>query len=447
MRIIKIPHSGFVALTVTEFESSPVCDERIVCFNSQEVTVIRKALESFYWPTRYGEFITPGYFQIAPNGALLDVLREIEVKMSCNDLSNSIETLAASLERGLLAIANKPCCEDNTQIIINENGGVIGVTPSGQITYGVGEPILPPETYPEGYEDEEQYETQKCAIANGIVTGVVFTLDSLTAISSVNAIAATVGVILAAVPLIPVSPVLIPVLVPLVATCWLASGVLHAASVMVEENREELVCILISGDNISIIFEQLSDALDVMIATMAWSGPVAIAVKSLLMVLLNADTLNQLYGVFAGFMYPSADCSGCEEDSIIELTPTSELPGEGFISGYPVEFGTQFEVNAGQFGSPETGTWMIYLRNVSPVCYNIRIISFSGNWVPRGTTLMGDYPLQYTNCNGDVVTYSPGQTVPTGTDFELRSGFDLSLKGDVAGPTGEYSVTFEVNEL
>jgi len=238
----------------------------------------------------------------------------------------AISELAAAVN----AIAQKNfCCDDQTSVVVNVNGGVNGTLTDGTVTYGTTPPITPPVTIPEGYESLEQYEAQKCAIAHAVVTGVVYALDALTAVASVNAIAATIGIILAAIPLVPVSPVLIPVLVPLVATAWLASGVLHAAALMVEENREELVCILISGNSIEIIFEQLSEALDIMIAAMAWSGPVALAVKSFIMVLINADTLNQLYGEFAGIMYPAADCEFCNEVPFFHVEDVAEAVSNG----------------------------------------------------------------------------------------------------------------------
>lgn len=332
-----------------QYKESNPCG--IYCLSDSTVDMLLSCSRFADWPTRWrlndsdrsSRMTGDSWLEVRGWGEL--ATKELVTDMTC-DLTEGLGLIAdaivtasnkgaiSELAQAVNAIANKNfCCDNQTDIVVNVNGGVYGSTPDGTITYGTTPPIAPPTTIPEGYEDEAQYAAQKCAIAHGVVTGVVYTLDALTAVASVNAIAATIGIILAAVPIIPVSPVLIPVLVPLVATAWLASGVLHAASLMIEDNREELVCILLSGENIDIIFEQLAEALDIMIAAMSWSGPVALAVKSMILVLINADTLNQLYSEFAGIMYPSANCDFCDEvECPVALHFISEIATEELAS-------------------------------------------------------------------------------------------------------------------
>lgn len=329
-RIIKVPHSGFIALTVTEFESSSTCDERIVCLNSQEVTIIRKAIEPFYWPTRYGEFVTPGYFQIAPNGALIEALEGLETKMGCNDLSDAVLSLADSLERGLKAIANKPCCNDTTSVVVNLNGGVNGVLEDGTVTYGTVAPIDKPAEVPPGFTDEQHFDSQLCARAAAMVDGVIIGFGVWLGIESLGAVGLTVGLSLGFIGIITIPEVMLPTLIAAISIAYLAAGSLYAVREQIIAHRQDLICILYNGEGTAQVSESLAELFDIIIAAANVSGPVGMAIKTILLILFSSDTINKLYDAFAGTNYGEADCSSCDDlECPVELYFVSDIATVG----------------------------------------------------------------------------------------------------------------------
>lgn len=310
-RVINIPSGGFNALTVSEFVESVECRETILCLSEREKTVIRKGLEALRWPTRYGEYVSPTRFKLSDNTDVINVINGIEAKMSCNDISNSLDNLGSQIRMGLEAIARSQCCK-GTELIVNVNGGINGSLSNGEVTYGTNPYSDAQVTLPDGYESVEQYKAQKCSLANAMADGIIAMLYGLDTIATFNAIGATTVFILGTIGILVIPEVVIPALIAAISIAWLASGSLYALAQEVENRKEELICILYTTDTPSTAISLVADFFDVAIAALSFSSPVAIALKTILMIAVNEATLSQLYDKYAGFMYPSANCDDCE---------------------------------------------------------------------------------------------------------------------------------------
>jgi len=223
-------------------------------------------------------------------------------------IGEGLQAIANSIE----LLAKSQCC-DTGDIIVNVNGGVNGSLSDGTITYGTEPYSEAPTSTPDGYEDNAQYEAQKCAMAHQMVSDCVYLFSVLSGAAGVSAIGGLVVTVLGVMAIITVPQVAIPTFIAVVATAFLASGSLYAASVEIEANRQDIVCALVSGDNLSDIMEALAGIFDIIVANIGASSPVGIAIKSMLLVVFSSDTLNKLYAGYAGFMYPAANCDDCNE--------------------------------------------------------------------------------------------------------------------------------------
>lgn len=245
-----------------------------------------------------------------------------EVLMSCNDatataLNNIANAIIQSNQSVALTILSQgnACCE---QTIINQNGGVQGSTPQADDPetevpiYGTQPPIgVPPGEYPEGYDSLEEYELDKCQVANLIVDGLIGSLRNLALITFTN-IAGLAGLIVVAiVGLIAFPPAAIPMMVGFLLMAVGVFGALDSVADDIEANREQWVCAMFFNDNVTTVISVIADLIDTLIASIPITEPRAAAVKGIILLLLNSDTLNQLFRQTAHVNYPDADCSEC----------------------------------------------------------------------------------------------------------------------------------------
>lgn len=312
---------------------------------------------------------TRGYFWDERTGSIIGVLADIrqtmdyniklqEVVMACGDtgLSEGLQAIAqaiitASLNNSVSIGASSACCE---QTIIAQNGGVVQyVTPisGGQDVpmYGTQPPIgVESGSYPEGYESLEEYQVSKCEIANLIVDGLIGSLRNLGAISLAN-LAGLAGLILVAIiGLISFPPAAIGLMIGFLLMLTGAVGMLKLAGDDVEENRSQWVCYMYTSDNTEAVIAVIADLIDALIANIGATGTIGIAIKSIVLLLMNSDTLNQLFKYTAHLNYPEADCSTCQECTgeawdfagfdaqgwtlgVDNGTGSTLTPGDGFI--------------------------------------------------------------------------------------------------------------------
>lgn len=314
-RVIKVPTSGFNPLLQSEFSNSPSDDCYIVILSSRDKTLIRKGLQPLRWATRYGEYLNGNeLFRVTDNKEVLSAIDELEVKIMGCDISNSLNNIAKAIE----LLAKSQCC-NSTDVIVNVNGGINGSLPDGTITYGTESYGSEAVTLPDGYTSEAQYKAQKCALANAMADGIIGVVYGLDGIAAFEAIAGTTIAVLGLFSVIAVPEVAIPALLAAVAVAWLVSGSLFAVAQEIENRRDELVCILYNTDTPSTAISLVADFFDTVIAFLALTSPVGIAVKTILMILVNETTLSKLYDEYAGFMYPSANCDDCNPIALAEF--------------------------------------------------------------------------------------------------------------------------------
>ncbi|MCK6627827.1 MAG: hypothetical protein L6R45_21955 [Anaerolineae bacterium] len=206
------------------------------------------------------------------------------------------------------------CCEET---IINLGGGSVGVV----IQPGTGQPIpiygtqppivLPTGTIPDGYESQEEYDLDKCQMANLIIDDAIESVRRLGAITTFNTIALAGLIIASVVGVIIFPPAAIGVAVGALIVISGVTGALAGLLLGMQEKRQELVCALYEGDTVDSIIGTLADIFDEIIEAIPGVGLAGTALKTLALVLMNSETLNQLFKKQAHADYPNADCSGC----------------------------------------------------------------------------------------------------------------------------------------
>lgn len=256
-------------------------------------------------------------------GSILDVQaigREITesnlplngVLMACND--TELTTAFSDIASAIRALAAAQCCSD---LQIDVNGGVQGstVSPLGNTIpiFGSEAPLAPEVgTFPDEFPDIETYNLSKCQVANGIADGLIAALKAFTGISIAQFTLGVVLTVLAFAGAIVFPPAGFPALMMALGILGGSTGLLLAMAIMLEDNRDEFVCILYSGDSTSSIIGALADFFDTLIALIPGVGVLGMTIKTVLLVLVNSDTVNQLFNSSASYVYPDADCVACE---------------------------------------------------------------------------------------------------------------------------------------
>lgn len=322
-----------------------------------------------------------------------------EVFMACNDtqMADALNNISVQLGR----LADSQCCSD---LQIDAAGGFQGTVTS---PLGVVTPIsgsVPPESvtpgeFPEGFDDLESYLLSKCQTANAIADGVLGALRALSNLTIVQFTLATIGVILGFVGAIIFPPAAFPTLFIALGILGGVTGLLFAMAELLEENRDEFVCILYEGDGSASIISVLSDFLDGLIELVTTTGPFAAALKVVVLTLLNSDTLNQLFSSAAAQAYGSADCSGCAAcENITWDFEDNNVAGWEAVSSMPSCFG---------LAAPPLGS-----------------VSASG----------GKLVLQ----SAQQSPYYVGAMRKTGLDWEIPSGWQLDVNCLCEGAVGMY---------
>jgi len=274
------------------------------------------------WDERTGSIL-----EIQAVGRKIDAknLPLVGVFMSCNDteLIASFSEIAAAIRYA----ADKQCCPPLV------GGGEIGPNAGyqGSVTQPIGGNVIPiygnspprqlaeGETFPDGFANVEEWDLHKCSIANMIFDGVLYTCAFLASLTITN-IVALAGLIAAGIAGILVFP---PAGIAIMVGAVLAIGGFMAMFLQIRleliERRSDFICAMYEAENVSLAISVIADFLDVVIfVVIPGGGLVAGAFKTALLLMFNADTLNQLFDATADYLYPDADCSGCIECDPIE---------------------------------------------------------------------------------------------------------------------------------
>ncbi len=303
--------------------------------------------------------------------------------MSCQDtgIADALNAIAVALSgnQGATVVNVNSCCEE---VILSQGGGY-----QGSLTQGSGEtipiygtePLLSVEggQFPDGYKDLEEYQLDKCQVANLIIDGVTGTLQGLGALGVFNAIA-TAGLVVAAVAgAIVFPPAFIPIALAAIGALAVDITILAVVRQEILDNREDWVCAIYEADGVEAAISALADLIDLLLAAIPITGTIGVAVKTLLLVLLNGDTLNQAFEKTAHLLYPDADCGGCGGCQSVQIQYGERITGDDDIGSYVSEFVSEagnhyltlwFDMPAFNFDEGSCGLgWSVDVSGVSGV--------------------------------------------------------------------------------
>lgn len=324
-----------------------------------------------------------------------------EVIMACNDNGiaealNAIATALASNTNSATATANCSgggscgCNINNSNDVDISIGSTITLTDGSKWPiYSDGPiPTIPESGFPDGYTDEPEYDADKCAKANKIISDLIVTLQNFAVLNlATGAIGA--AVVLACL----VGVITVPyVTIPLLLWAMVGSvGMTTAAGLManyINDNREDFVCILYQENNLETMIGLLADLLDVAVAAIAVEGAVAIAIKSVVLWLLNGNTLGILLTSDSKLLFPEADCSGCgaPEETLQVYDSTGEWVETGWQWGEEVTFTPVAQSNGFYYTIIRIG----FPGSVTPSNYSLAVSAIStnnnGNCLSEGST-------------------------------------------------------------
>lgn len=332
--------------------------------------VLIMPIEGRFWDANTG-VINDAREQIYPT--LDNNLHLQESIMSCTDAQQGFTAIANAIVQAAQINKNASSsggCGCNVETIINVNGGVQGsITQegTGEIVpiYGEQTPIeIPFGEIPPGFENKEEWDLNRCQVANGLVDGAIATLRAWASINFGQTVGLAGLVIAAVVGLITFPPATIAVLIGCLMIMAGVTGLFAATAQEIEDNRADWICALMQGDNVPNIIANIADLADVVISALGTTSVTGAAVKTALLLIFNSDNLNKLMEKTAAYVYPEADCSDCicplfspdpaieavkAGTEIIEQTLTSiSVEGGGYIPYTRYDLGVT--INGTSFG-------------------------------------------------------------------------------------------------
>jgi len=240
-------------------------------------------------------------------------MKNEEVIMSCGDgglseIANAITMLAA-----------KQCCGDappangGVQVVVNVGGQNVPV-------YGNEPPaVLQPGDVPPGWVGTtNEYRISKCNLAKGIITGYIQSLRNLSQLLFVQTTLGTVAVIAALAGILVFPPFAIPALIAALVVLVGANAFVVSLANEVEADYDLWVCALYAGDSTETILDRIAELLDQAIARIPDVNPWVSALKTLGILLMNTDTLNQLFTLTGQYGGGDLDCESCGAVTTIE---------------------------------------------------------------------------------------------------------------------------------
>lgn len=351
------------------------------------------------------------------------------VFMACND--TELVAAFSDIALAIRYLADKQCC-DNLQIDVQ--GGFQGTITqgSGEVVpiYGSEPPIgLPPGEIPPTYDDPAVYDADKCRLANQIIDGLTGTLTKMAAFGTFNAVTLAILIGISIPTSIVFPPAMIPtaisVLIILTGSLFLIAQ-LNAA---ILADRDNWVCWLYEGENTQQIIGYLADAIDIILAAIPVAGTIAWALKALVLVLVNSNTLNQLFSGAPVAPGGSTDCSGCDDANLFmamfngptkceQLSPTSFRAVER--TDVPGRWEVVFAINHNPADDTTFTAW------VGPeASINLTVTAGSVQFVDPPS------PFRYFNQSGAGVGGGSGPTNPTCCGWVIvvsSTTFDLSVE-------------------
>jgi len=320
--------------------------------------------------------------------------------VACNDtgIADALNAIAVALAANAGAQATATAnCGDAGAVSVSCGGETVNIInhielPDGTTWpfYGTAPvPELPPTGFPTGYPDLPTFEADRCAKATKMADDWISSLNNLGTTNWIAGVLGAAAIVAALVGLITVPPAVIPLLLfALTANVGITAFLVQLANAL-EDNREEVICILYTSDSAEQIVQNISELLSGLILIINPPAGIARAIAAIALWLLNADTLVYLFSAQAISAYPSADCSACVvETECFDFEISQSLSGWAVIDqtggsvslaivaeGMEVQTGAPTDTAHTIFSSPvmnyviQSGDEFIILYTTDPVPY------------------------------------------------------------------------------
>lgn len=365
----------------------------ICCLSERDVFIIRSYLFPFSgWPTRFARPKSGQRWEMSTGeefASYQNDIQELDSKITGGDFMTCLEQGLSEIAQALKYMADRQCCEGGN---VGPGGGVVSTYTDGngneRPIYGSAPPATLPEAgYPSNYDSLEDYLLDKCKLANLVFDGWLLTIRGLATITVFNAIALAGLIGFALAGSIVLAPAAIPVMIGALIVLGTFVAMFSDIADGLQENKASIVCDLYNSSTVEEMTTLLSDAIDLTIEGLSVAGPIGEALKLVVMLLVNSDTLSQLLNGTATLGYPDADCSSCNPTVRVWDMCASQLVA-------PNEDGS-FTVSSGPNCANSYGCDAVYFR--------IGVLedgSFPETITTYKITATGDYPTGVASCRG-----------------------------------------------
>lgn len=311
-------------IDLTEFLSLKE-DSYIMCVSGSMLYALRKMAKTrLMWPSTYAQERYEQTYLLPDEEEWNEVeyivsewIAESEVVELCNNrLIEAIEGLSDMVRLSSCCYGAGPGVQD------------IG----GEIYYGTEEPLEEPTAFGEGeeFETEAEYEAHKCETANGIINGLIGSLNGISVLTLASLAASSLLAAIVGIGLITVPPVAI--ILAILGT-GLTFAFFQSLANELEDYREDLVCILYNSGTAIDAYDGLKEAIEDISIDI---GVIEIQVGPLLDLVMQLTPIDTMNALFESVALPSisgdtVECSACAECPGYTVISGTFDPGTGYL--------------------------------------------------------------------------------------------------------------------
>lgn len=290
---------------------------------------------------------------------------------------------------------------------------------------------------PPGFSDWDEFDQDKCNWASYALDQMMVDVLTMSSINVAGQSSAALAAILVTLLVTPVGWIILLEIALIMISATLTVGFYSWIHTHLEENKEEYVCALLNGTDVSSSIANFSSAVDTLVAAddnfNALTGYWA---STIIRNLATIDSINRLYDK-QPFTPPMADCSACAGD-ILAYADSVPCPPEAsnetghFFDGIEV---TLEACEGNFFGTTRTGFTVISNPPASNIDRHITLISASG---------LSNYYLQpyYEGVAGAGI----GLTSAELPGYEIDCSI-LTISTPTPSDTTPFNVTLMVEEI
>lgn len=294
----------------------------IACLSYRDVFIIRSYLWPYVeWKTRLAKPVYGDYWELSTDTELSEFIQachNLDAKLGARNvdcLNSGLTEIATAIREafGQIAVSMANCCDHGS------GSGGQGTTappidPTEITDPGVGDP-------PEGFENWEEWYTNKCGVATDIVRTMIADLERM---STINLVGATLTGLAASLVPVLLSPMpfddILVIAGILLAAITFGGGLINATKATIEGYEDEFICVLYgatsSSNAKSDFLERFAQRWD----DLGNSSLLLFSANGAISSFLNASVTNRLFKKETGRTLPSHDCSGCDLCGMFYIT-------------------------------------------------------------------------------------------------------------------------------